>query len=85
MRHTYVYAAAAWGGPLLTWLSAFQQGHLLIFQGASPLVKLLQSQVASSSGCKLSHTLGQCRLPYVDLSHNLTPRELQACRHLSRR
>lgn len=58
MRCTYVYAAASRGGSLLRWLSAFQQGHLLILKGPAPLIKLLQSQVASSSGCKLSHSLG---------------------------
>ena len=58
MRCTYVYAATSRGGSLLRWLSAFQQGHLLILKGTAPLVKLLQSQLASSSGCKLSHSLG---------------------------
>ena len=81
MRSTYVYAAAAWGGCLLRWQSAFQQGHLLVLKGTPPLVKLFQSQVAGGSGCKLCHSLGQSCLTYVDLGHNLTAGEFQACTH----
>lgn len=78
---TYVYAATAWIGLFLRWLGVLQQGHLLTLKSAAPLVELLQSEVASSSGCKLSYPLGQCGFPYMNLGHNLTTGKLQACKY----
>lgn len=81
MERTYVYAATAWISLLFRWLGVLQQGHLLTLKSTTPLVELLQSEVACSSSCKLSHSLGQCGFPYVNLGHNLATGKLQACKY----
>ena len=74
-------AATAWISLLFGWFGVLQQGHLLILKSAAPLVKFLQSEIASSSGCKFSYTLRQRCLAYVNLGHNLATGELQACKY----